>query len=171
MSQSPNFLISFKAVCELLSKKLVLKSFEGIITDCVNSFDSSIDQAKQIEDYRYLNQFVTRREDNDKKYIFFWDYKHNFPTILKRDFDLSIEALACLAFDHERSISKYFFEELVEQTAHNNGCDSGFAIEEFRSYYDSRKNLYKLIFEKIQNNDPCPCGSGEKYKKCHGKAA
>jgi preprotein translocase subunit SecA len=25
--------------------------------------------------------------------------------------------------------------------------------------------------EKIGRNDPCPCGSGKKYKKCHGQAA
>lgn len=24
---------------------------------------------------------------------------------------------------------------------------------------------------KVGRNDPCPCGSGQKYKKCHGKAA
>lgn len=24
---------------------------------------------------------------------------------------------------------------------------------------------------KVGRNDPCPCGSGKKYKKCHGKAA
>ena len=23
---------------------------------------------------------------------------------------------------------------------------------------------------KIGRNDPCPCGSGKKYKKCHGKS-
>jgi preprotein translocase subunit SecA len=22
--------------------------------------------------------------------------------------------------------------------------------------------------EKVGRNDPCPCGSGKKYKKCHG---
>lgn len=25
------------------------------------------------------------------------------------------------------------------------------------------------IFPKVGRNDPCPCGSGKKYKKCHGK--
>ncbi|HEX4488655.1 MAG TPA: SEC-C metal-binding domain-containing protein [Terriglobales bacterium] len=25
--------------------------------------------------------------------------------------------------------------------------------------------------EKIGRNDPCPCGSGKKYKKCHGTQA
>ena len=24
--------------------------------------------------------------------------------------------------------------------------------------------------EKVGRNDPCPCGSGKKYKKCHGKS-
>jgi preprotein translocase subunit SecA len=23
--------------------------------------------------------------------------------------------------------------------------------------------------EKIGRNDPCPCGSGKKYKQCHGR--
>jgi preprotein translocase subunit SecA len=26
-------------------------------------------------------------------------------------------------------------------------------------------------YEKVGRNDPCPCGSGKKYKKCHGSAA
>jgi uncharacterized protein YecA (UPF0149 family) len=24
--------------------------------------------------------------------------------------------------------------------------------------------------DKVGRNDPCPCGSGKKYKKCHGQA-
>ncbi|MGE4108814.1 MAG: SEC-C metal-binding domain-containing protein [Bacteriovoracia bacterium] len=23
--------------------------------------------------------------------------------------------------------------------------------------------------QKVGRNDPCPCGSGKKYKKCHGE--
>src|SRR5207245_11642406 len=25
--------------------------------------------------------------------------------------------------------------------------------------------------DKVGRNDPCPCGSGKKYKKCHGRAS
>ncbi|MCX6129346.1 MAG: SEC-C metal-binding domain-containing protein, partial [Proteobacteria bacterium] len=25
--------------------------------------------------------------------------------------------------------------------------------------------------DKVGRNDPCPCGSGQKYKKCHGRLA
>jgi len=28
---------------------------------------------------------------------------------------------------------------------------------------------YQRQGEKIGRNDPCPCGSGKKYKQCHGK--
>lgn len=27
----------------------------------------------------------------------------------------------------------------------------------------------KALFKKISRNKPCPCGSGKKYKRCHGK--
>jgi preprotein translocase subunit SecA len=27
------------------------------------------------------------------------------------------------------------------------------------------------VEKKVGRNDPCPCGSGKKYKNCHGKDA
>ncbi|MBE9492511.1 MAG: SEC-C domain-containing protein [Bacteroidetes bacterium] len=27
------------------------------------------------------------------------------------------------------------------------------------------------VEKKVGRNDPCPCGSGKKYKQCHGKGA
>jgi uncharacterized protein YecA (UPF0149 family) len=29
----------------------------------------------------------------------------------------------------------------------------------------------KDLVEKLGRNDPCPCGSGKKYKQCHGRLA
>ncbi len=26
----------------------------------------------------------------------------------------------------------------------------------------------RIVYDKVGRNDPCPCGSGKKYKKCHG---
>jgi len=28
---------------------------------------------------------------------------------------------------------------------------------------------YRRNQPKVGRNDPCPCGSGKKYKQCHGK--
>lgn len=34
---------------------------------------------------------------------------------------------------------------------------------------ESRPTTVRREEKKIGRNDPCPCGSGKKYKKCHGK--
>ena len=33
--------------------------------------------------------------------------------------------------------------------------------------HDHGGETYVRTEPKIQRNDPCPCGSGKKYKKCH----
>jgi preprotein translocase subunit SecA len=32
-----------------------------------------------------------------------------------------------------------------------------------------RKQQARVSGKKMGRNDPCPCGSGKKFKKCHGK--
>lgn len=61
------------------------------------------------------------------------------------------------------------------------GADWLYGLEEWNAIYDEdkQKELYKeqkrsttVVNEtKIYPNDPCPCGSGKKYKKCCGKNA
>ncbi len=42
--------------------------------------------------------------------------------------------------------------------------------ERRKELYREQKNSKTVVKgEKIGRNDPCPCGSGKKYKKCHGK--
>jgi preprotein translocase subunit SecA len=36
---------------------------------------------------------------------------------------------------------------------------------------ETKAQPFKRFGEKIGRNDPCPCGSGKKYKQCHGKLA
>ena len=84
-------------------------------------------------------------------------------------------------------------EEMEEDTAVNLGFDKEllyknmvaaeadwlYNLEEWNSIFDEekRKELYKeqkrsgtIVKEaKVYPNDPCPCGSGKKYKKCCGK--
>ncbi len=33
----------------------------------------------------------------------------------------------------------------------------------------SRTPVVKSDLEKVGRNQPCPCGSGKKYKMCHGR--
>jgi preprotein translocase subunit SecA len=36
---------------------------------------------------------------------------------------------------------------------------------------DTMVPVRKTEWEKTSRNAPCPCGSGKKYKRCHGDAA
>ncbi|EWY42189.1 hypothetical protein N825_20020 [Skermanella stibiiresistens SB22] len=47
-----------------------------------------------------------------------------------------------------------------------------FARQDGRWFYvDGIMGPRPRVATKIGRNDPCPCGSGKKYKKCHGAAA
>ncbi len=51
--------------------------------------------------------------------------------------------------------------------------DAIFTPEEKEQYYKEQKRSTTYVREgkKIGRNDPCPCGSGKKYKQCCGKSA
>ena len=36
---------------------------------------------------------------------------------------------------------------------------------------DKKPDTVRRVDPKVGRNDPCPCGSGQKYKKCCGKLA
>jgi preprotein translocase subunit SecA len=38
-----------------------------------------------------------------------------------------------------------------------------------RAEAQPNKIQVKRNYPKVGRNDPCPCGSGKKYKYCHGK--
>lgn len=42
------------------------------------------------------------------------------------------------------------------------------AIKEMRDFADTQQRAYQARSKKIPRNEPCPCGSGKKYKKCCG---
>ena len=51
-------------------------------------------------------------------------------------------------------------------------AESAAAIYEYsRSIADGLPEPYRRQTAKVGRNDPCPCGSGKKYKKCCGAAA
>jgi preprotein translocase subunit SecA len=42
------------------------------------------------------------------------------------------------------------------------------AAAQFAGAGDAKQPTQRRTGEKVGRNDPCPCGSGKKYKKCHG---
>ena len=54
-----------------------------------------------------------------------------------------------------------FKERLVSVANH-------ITFEKFEQEQNQKESIEKIDFSKIGRNDPCPCGSGKKYKQCHG---
>ena len=90
-------------------------------------------------------------------------------------------------------VEKNPLDDLEEDTEVNLGFDKAllyknmvaaeadwlYNLEEWNAIFDeeTRKELYKeqkssttiVKEQKVYPNDPCPCGSGKKYKKCCGR--
>ena len=83
--------------------------------------------------------------------------------------------------DEDTMMSLEYDKELLYKNMVAAGADWLYNLEQWDEYFteDEKKALYKeqkssttiKKDEKVYPNDPCPCGSGKKYKKCCGKNA
>ncbi len=81
----------------------------------------------------------------------------------------------------DTEVSLAFDKELLYKNMVGAGAEWLYNLPEWEDIFDEekRKQLYheqkasatvKREEKKVYPNDPCPCGSGKKYKKCCGKA-
>ncbi|MFV0361660.1 MAG: SEC-C metal-binding domain-containing protein, partial [Suipraeoptans sp.] len=81
--------------------------------------------------------------------------------------------------EEDTEVSLKFDTEKLYKNMVGAGADWLYELPQWEPIYDEekRKELYKeqklsttiIKDKKIGRNDPCPCGSGKKYKKCCGK--
>ena len=81
--------------------------------------------------------------------------------------------------EEDTNVSLAFDKELLYKNMVAAGADWLYELPEWEEIFDEdkRKALYReqkssttiVKPDKVYPNDPCPCGSGKKYKKCCGK--
>ena len=81
--------------------------------------------------------------------------------------------------EEDTEVNLGFDKELLYKNMVAAGADWLYELPEWEAIFDEdkRKALYReqkssttiVKSDKIYPNDPCPCGSGKKYKKCCGK--
>lgn len=81
--------------------------------------------------------------------------------------------------EEDTMVSLAFDKALLYKNMVAAGADWLYELPEWEAIFDEdkRKELYReqkssttiVKPDKIYPNDPCPCGSGKKYKKCCGK--
>lgn len=73
----------------------------------------------------------------------------------------------------EFEVTRLFMKSEIRQNVQREQVAQGEAVhpsdEEEPESNTSAKKQPIHVDEKIGRNDPCPCGSGKKYKNCHGK--
>lgn len=93
--------------------------------------------------------------------------------------DSLTEANPIEEMDEDTVVSLGFDKALLYKNMVAAEADWLYELEEWNDIFDeeTRKALYKeqkssttiVKDKKVYPNDPCPCGSGKKYKKCCGK--
>jgi len=81
--------------------------------------------------------------------------------------------------EEDTVVSLKFDKELLYKNMVGANAEWLYTLEEWNAIFDEdkQKELYKeqkssttvVKDAKVYPNDPCPCGSGKKYKKCCGK--
>ncbi len=90
-----------------------------------------------------------------------------------------VEANPIEEMEEDTEVNLGFDKERLYKNMVAAGADWLYGLEEWNDIFDEekQKELYKeqkssttIVKEKkIYPNDPCPCGSGKKYKKCCGR--
>lgn len=129
---------------ELLNKKIEV--IEGKVADLAASYDTSVE---------YFMGFIDGISESLKEDIVLEEIEADSEISLKVDFEklyfnmLNVEA--------EWLYTLPGWEEIL----------SAEKRKEIEKAYKKTKTVVKE--NRVGRNDPCPCGSGKKYKKCCGK--
>jgi preprotein translocase subunit SecA len=134
------------------------------------------------ESFKIFQDMMDRIEDETVRYLYFLRFEQSAPAlpfVLDEDGMVDDEAT-----EEQKQIEQSrAAEELQKRNAQSAVQDMTRSIQ--RQHEKELKDLQFLGTDvsstasktvsngapKVGRNDPCPCGSGKKYKKCHGVAA
>ncbi|MCR2060215.1 preprotein translocase subunit SecA, partial [Campylobacter helveticus] len=89
----------------------------------------------------------------------------------KESYNLFLELVERIKFD---SIKLLFSVQISQKDAENleekANKENDELLESTAQIGASEDNLGEAEFKKVPRNAPCPCGSGKKFKECHGKS-
>lgn len=70
----------------------------------------------------------------------------------------------------DEDVSRYIMKAEIRQNLEREQVAKGEAINPAEGKPEAKRQPIRK-YQHIGRNDPCPCGSGKKYKNCHGKEA
>jgi preprotein translocase subunit SecA len=131
------------------------------------------DHLRQMDDLKHSVQMAVH-EQKDPLLIFKFEAFELFKQMLSAiNKDVTTFLLkGSLPVQDANQIQQHRQKKVVEKTKESRGDEGGNMGEEFKSADsgETREKQQPVRAEvKIGRNDPCPCGSGKKFKHCHGQ--
>ena len=119
----------------------------------------AVDKLVESQDYdTALNQLLSLQsvvQDSELRYQVQYQFLAGKIYGGQKDFKASFAAFNSLVYEIQKQMVLVLNNmNIANQSSQNNGD----------------ANLDNSVTKKIGRNDPCPCGSGKKYKQCHGSA-
>lgn len=89
----------------------------------------------------------------------------------KESYNLFLELVNRIKFDSIKLLfSVQFNQEEVQNLENKVSKENEKLLENLIEMGANEDNLGEAEFKKVPRNSPCPCGSGKKFKECHGKS-
>ena len=156
---------------------------EKLITQMNTAYEEKMSkleesQRAQIERIIYLQVLDSSwREhlytmDNLKTGIGLRGYNQKDPLVeyKKESYNLFLEFVENLKFETTKMLQIIQLRDKEEEVANKMIKNLQDELEENLQDLNTNMDSTPVRKNKIARNDPCPCGSGKKYKVCHGKS-
>lgn len=89
----------------------------------------------------------------------------------KESYNLFLELVNRIKFDSIKLLFSVQFNQEEAQNLENKANEENEKLlQSSVEMGTSEDNLGEVEFKKVPRNAPCPCGSGKKFKECHGKS-
>jgi preprotein translocase subunit SecA len=124
------------------------------------------------ESYKLFTEMMDRIEDETVRYLFFLQVTSGsgpvmpFPEEDEEEVETNGEPEGPDATEQQRIAAKTSMEDFTRNVQRKK--DREMEALQFVGGDTSSSPQQAVSGAKIGRNDPCPCGSGKKYKKCHG---
>jgi preprotein translocase subunit SecA len=119
-----------------------------------------------LDEIDYLRQGIGLRGYGQRDPLI--EYKHEAYNLFISLLDNVRNTFLSTVFKIVPAVQQQIIQQPAQQLVYQGAAESGssFGSEDGKSEAPKQKPITKS--DEIGRNDPCPCGSGKKYKKCHG---
>ncbi len=130
------------------------------------------------ESFKLFQDMMDRIEDETVRYLYFLRFEQNAPTMPfvldeegMKDDEASAEMQAAeearLAEERQKRLAQSAVQDMTKNIQRQHEKEMK-ALQMLGTSVAEAPKKAAPAAPKVGRNDPCPCGSGKKYKKCHG---